>query len=477
MGNSAPGTAIVLLLATFCAQAQQIPPGVEARLAELEARAARADALAARVAELEERLAAEPGDGRELETLIAAHIAAWAPSGAVTAARSQSLVFGGQLRLRAEYRNVGTYAAADPRRTGDDVTVQRTRFNVLARPMDGVRVFVEFQDSRLWGEEGDPLADLEGVDLHQGYAVFEDLFGSGLDFQAGRYEMSLWNQRLVSPMDWHPVTRSFDGFLIASDPADPLYFHLGYNTIREDPGPSPGRDTRLIHGVVNYKGIEDHLLGAAVLWRRARAPGLRISDWTFALHGEGRSGGLDYSADIVAQFGDRTGSSVRAYGTAATLGYTFDCDWKPRIGIEWTWASGDDDPGGGRFETFDPLFPFGHAYQGYLDIFSWRNSHDLALHLTVRPANDWKIDLSIHSFWLDERNDAWYGANLMPIRLDPGAGSRHVGLEIDLAVRHDINPNVWIWFGYSHFFPGSFVEDSGRSPSLDWIWLQLTVGF
>ena len=467
----------VLVIAGFSLHAQEISPALEARMKELERRAADADLLARRVEELEGKLAAEGGTGRELETLISAKLADWTRGEAVTAARSQSLVFGGQFRLRAEYRNVGTYATANSRDTGDETVIQRTRLNVLAEPMDHIKVFLELQDSRTWGEEMGPLTDLEGVDLHQGYVVFEDFLSSGLTLLTGRYEMSLWNQRLISPMDWHPVARSFDGFVIMSDQKEDFHWQLGYNTINEDPRPSPGRDTRLIRGVLNYHGIEELKLGAAVLWRRARAAGVQISDWTATLHGEGASGGFDYSFDLVGQFGNRSGLDANAFATAVTFGYTFEGDWSPRIGIEGTWASGDDDPTDGDSETFDPLFPFGHAYQGYLDLFSWRNGHDVALHLSAKPDADWKITLSLHGFWLDTKNDAWYRADLSPVRLSPGADSKNVGYEVDLAVRHDLNDHIWIWFGYSHFFTGEFVEDSGDSPDTDWVWFQLTVGF
>jgi hypothetical protein len=49
--------------------------------------------------------------------------------------------------------------------------------------------------------------------------------------------------------------------------------------------------------------------------------------------------------------------------------------------------------------------------------------------------------------------------------------------ELDISAKHWITKSVWLWFGYSHFFTGDYVEDSGQSPDMDWVWIQLTADF
>lgn len=473
---------LVMLLA--CAlTAQETQTALEHRISQLEERAARADELAARVKELEARLIETELDEREddLAASVDALVAEAQDEVFAKARLARSLVIGGQLRLRAEYRTVSLYGAPDPRKTDEDIVVQRTRVNFDARVLEDLRVFVELQDSRLWGEEMSVVGDLMGVDLHQGYADFENAFGTPFTVRGGRFELSLWNQRLISPLDWHPVGRAWDGVLVFGEPTEDLLLHAGYHKIAEGVPVDSDEDTDLYWAAMTYTGLENHEIGAAFFWLHVDAPAGGASAASFGtatVHAQGKFDGFDYSVDLVAQvFGEVGTADVEAYATAVTFGYTFDCDWSPRVGVEWTWASGDDDPTDGDFETFNPLFPFGHAYQGYLDLFAWRNGHDVALHISAKPRDDWWIGLSFHGFWLDQSADSWFGAAGTPIRTSPMADDHEVGYEIDLSVKYWLAKKVWLWFGYSHFFAGEYVEETGSSPDTDWFWLQLTVDF
>lgn len=471
-------TCAAVLLVSISITAQE---SLEQRLAALEARARRADVLEARVKELESRL--EETEADELEARLADSIDGLLPAlqeDVVAKSRlARGLVIGGQLRQRGEYRTVSLYGAPDPAATDEDIFIQRTRVNFDARVLDDVRVFVEIQDSRFWGEEQTVLTDLMGVDLHQGYADFENIFDSSFTVRTGRFELALWNQRLISPLDWHPVGRAWDGVLVFGEPTEGLTLHAGYHLIAEGASVDSDKDTDLYWGSATYTGIENHRLGAAFFWLHSNTGSADFSFGTATVHAQGRfGGGFDYSVDLVAQvLGEVETADVEAYATAIELGYTFDADWKPRIAIEWTWASGDDDPTDGEFGTFNPLFPFQHKFQGYLDIFAWRNGHDFVLHLQARPNPKWWLELAFHGFWLDDSDDSWYGAAGTPIRTSTTTNETHVGWELDISVKHWLADNVWLWFGYSHFFAGDYVEDTGRSPDADWFWCQLTVDF
>ncbi|MSR75212.1 MAG: hypothetical protein EXS14_07070 [Planctomycetes bacterium] len=94
----------------------------------------------------------------------------------------------------------------------------------------------------------------------------------------------------------------------------------------------------------------------------------------------------------------------------------------------------------GKMETFKPLFPFGHSYQGFMDLFSWKNGTDLALRVEIKPSESWST-------------------------------------ELDLSAKYNSAKNTLLWFGYSRFFTGDFVAASGASEDSDWIWAQLTATF
>ncbi len=470
-------TAVGVLLVCGSLVAQD----VEQRLRDLESRAARADGLATRVHELEGRLQTyEAADqSAALEASIAALSERQPAAGTVTARKASAITLGGQFRMRGEARSPFNYASTSTLIVPDNIfALMRTRINVDARVADNVRVFAELQDSRYLGEEGSVTADTAGVDLHQGFAEIEKIFGSNFTARLGRTELSLWNQRLVSPLDWHMVGRAWDGLLVSGTQGD---FDIagGWHVVRDDMAPTPAATANTDHlewAAATFKGLKDQQLGAAFFWLEAASGGLSMG--TATLHGEGKCDGFDWSADAAWQSGLNGALKIEAYALAATAGYTFDGDLKPRVSAEWTFGSGDSDgAANGKFETFNPLYSFGHYYQGFMDLFSWKNGTDMALRAEIKPADGWSTELAFHGFWLDTTNDAWYGATGGVIRPASAGASDQLGYEMDLSAKYTFAKNTVLWFGYSRFFAGDFVDATGASDDSDWIWAQLTATF
>jgi len=142
-----------------------------------------------------------------------------------------------------------------------------------------------------------------------------------------------------------------------------------------------------------------------------------------------------------------------------------------------TWAGGDDDPSDSKTRTFDAPFPFGHLYQGFADVFSWKNGMDIAVYLRGKPSATVTLALDIHMFRVAEELDAWYGADQKVIRPGAAGASPSLGTEVDLHARITLDKVVKLWVGWSHFFPGAFVGDTGDDPAMDWIFAQMTVDF
>ena len=476
--------AVAALAAPMVTAQEESAEALRERLRRLETRSAVQDA---RIKELEARLAdRETERPIESELEIAMNALATEMESNVTAPRSESAKFGGQLRFRGEFRSVKNYSGRED--DSVDFVIQRTRFHGDFRVLPNVRAFVQFQDSRNWGEEGSTLADLEGVDIHQAFVDFENVFGAPLTFRVGRQELSYGDQRLVSPLDWHPVGRSFDGVRTMYEREDFQFDVFAMNIVEGSigPGGDAGDDHYFAGIYFAYEGIEAHELDLYVFYRSFATGSITaedgstgdLEDATFGVRFKGRTGGFDYSIELVGQAGNRAGDDVLAYAGAAVFGFTFDSDWKPRIGVEWDFASGDDDPTDGDFETFDPLFAFVHAYQGYLDIWAWRNGHDIVGKISIRPTADLFVEAAFHVFILDSNSDAWYNAPGLPIRRAPGGGVDDlVGFELDLHAKYTLNESTHLWFGYSHFFAGDYVEETGQSPDTDWVFFQLTLNF
>jgi hypothetical protein len=452
--------------------------------------------------------------------------------------------FDGQLRFRFEYLDPFAYTAAGVDQS-DDYVLMRTRFGVLVTPHRRIAARLQLQDSRIWGEEGadtptspssSVTSSTDNLDLHLAYVdinnVCENWLDDALLLRVGRQELSYGDQRLVSPLDWSNIARAWDAAKLTIAPAAApagltvdVFASIIRDTTSSDAGGGPvGVSTtdqqQGFHGL--YASFEEirpagdwtwtdgagkerpviarHILDLYAFYRDLSDGVFTAEDGTTGdvdevtlgtrLAGgalqDDAGGGFDYTAEGAYQTGDYVGDSILAYGYALTAGYTFaaaaPAGSKLRLGVEYDHGSGDRDPTDGRHETFDPLFPFGHAYQGIQDTFSWKNGQDLAFKVDLYPPKSTGIphaEIQYHAFWLSGRKDAWFNAGLAEIRRDPtGSSGRFVGHEIDVTFKYAIVPAIAVvWIGYSHFFPGEFVRQTGESPDRDFVFTQLVVNF
>jgi len=414
----------------------------------------------------------------------------------------KQVTLGGQIRVRAEYRDPTAYSNADAATRSDDQFMTRIRLNLKFSVNDDIDVFVQPQDQRIWGQEASVLNDEKNLDLHQGYVEVRNLFSEPLSVKAGRMEMSYGDQRLVSPLDWHNIGRTWDGAKIKYGPKD--WWIEGFYTVIRDPLPAAppqlstaptgangaAEDQDFMGLYFSYVGIQNHEFDVYGFFREFQdntftsetgATGDLI-DRTLGTRMKGKAAGFDYTLEAMGQGGHISSDRVQAYAYAATLGYTVDMDWKPRIGVEYSYASGDRHAGDGKRNTFDPLFPFGHFYQGYADVFAFRNGKDLALYLKVQPTDTCSVHLDLHNFWLASDEDAWYNGGGAAIRpaVPAGAASTRVGHEIDLHTKITVAKSMKFWAGWSHFFAGPYVRQTatlGTDTDMNWFFVQMVVDF
>ncbi|HVR75057.1 MAG TPA: alginate export family protein, partial [Planctomycetota bacterium] len=220
--------------------------------------------------------------------------------------------------------------------------------------------------------------------------------------------------------------------------------------------------------------------------------------WTLGMRIKSTPGmlaGFDYDFEGAYQVGTVKPSPAsrtldhEAFALHAGAGYTFEEVWsKPRVGIEYNLASGDKDFGDGTNESFMNLFPTNHKFYGYMDVFAWKNLHNPAVQLKCTPWQDSLqpyrllfVQLDYHLFWLYTNEDAWYRANgvtaVRPLNAAARSADRFAGSEIDLTIGY--NPTKWLKLlgGYSHFFAGDYLKDTGRSDDADFVYVQSILQF
>jgi hypothetical protein len=112
-----------------------------------------------------------------------------------------------------------------------------------------------------------------------------------------------------------------------------------------------------------------------------------------------------------------------------------------------------------------------------MDFVGRQNVVDLSPSLTIHPTSQTTLELSGHFFRRARRADALYNAGGMVVR--PGApGTSHdVGEEIDVVLTQAFGRHVTADIGYGHFFPGTFIEQTGSHEAIDFVYLQLALRY
>jgi hypothetical protein len=433
------------------------------------------------------------------------------------------LIFDIEERIRAEIReNNRDFDSSINDDNDDSWLLNRFRLGLAVKPVSWLKVYGQMQDVReafsdranipgIHGAEGDDEAD-----LRQAYISLGDAKRFPLLLTVGRQSISYGDSRLVADSKWGNFGRTFDairlrfeephfwieGFAMRpvqikrhefddSDSADNfggVYFSTDfigkqatdlYFFYRDKDDNQPDLDpTNKIdpQGTWNGPAARFATIGARV---KSKPDGLN---------------GWDYTAEAAYEFGDlfltdRNSQrfDLSAFALHVSGGYTAkELLWKPRFGLEYDYASGDRNPNDGKSESFQNLFPSNHEKYGFMDEFGWRNIHDARVQLNVKPIKKLDLEFDYHAFWLADTHDFWYRSNgISTLRTKTPDGrdvrtigaSNFAGHEIDLTATYELNKFVKFQTGYSHFFAGRYLADTGADSDADFGYFMTTFSF
>lgn len=368
--------------------------------------------------------------------------------------------FGGQLRGRIESWN--DYDFHSDRVFGLGRILAHADFHFGER----VRFFIEgksasstdpgvFDDTR--------KGDVDWLDLQNG---FLELSGEGLRFRLGRQELGFGRQRLVSPLDWANARRTFDGLTLEWLGED--WHTTGFANrpvkVRAD-------DWNSYQDIEAFYGLH--------ATRRAEGTQPRLDLYAYGIEekdGDGRfftlgsrlagpipDTQLDYDLEVAGQLGS---DSFEALMVATQLGWWLsEQRLSPRFFVGFDWASGSDDG-----DVFNQLFPLGHAYFGAIDVIGRSNILAPSVGVTLRPLPAVTTELVVYQFWLDDPGAGLYAADGHLVRSGSASDRHGVGAEIDLVGKWQVDPHTALFAGYAHFFPGSFVRETGPDGATDFVY-------
>ena len=473
-------SAVLSASAALLAAAPAAPADEEALRKELEATKRSMEDLRRRIEEIERGAVKSPAGG-----------------GVVTAPNSRKIEISGQVLAWWE-RWDHAYRPNDPQ--GSDIQDQgwlRAAIQVDADIEENLSARIEIRDARMEGTEPSTTAQTNspgtGTDLKQGWFQVDDILKSGTSLRAGRQVLAYGDHRLVGDLEWSTYGRSFDAMLATKtvertrtrvDAFVSRVIERGAGTVT----PGVDNDDQDFFGVytVTPKALHHSDLDVYAFWLRdlLDAPGElpgQSGNTGFATVGArvvGVKGSLDWGAEGAIQHGRVMGDGLAAWAGHARAGWTFlDAKWKPRIGIEWDAATGDDDPGDGDRESFQTLFPTNHLHYGLLDLVAWQNMKAFRAGVKFRPHEKVTVALDAWKFWLFDSDDAWYGVNGAVIRPGAAGSSADLGTEFDLEITWTISEHFTASVGGAHFTDGEFVRDTGDAGDTNWIYFRFLVTF
>jgi len=402
------------------------------------------------------------------------------------------LSFGAQLRERVElWENFG-FGAPPGEGHDDTFLLSRLLFHADLHVTPWLRVFAQGKSAFVTDRElpgGNRKSDVDQIDLQNGFLDLNlpEIGGARLVLRGGRQEMAFGAQRLVSPLDWANTRRTFDGgsAILALGGWEATGFwtrpvqvnrysfndwgmHDSFYGVYAT-GPLAGESG--IRGDLYWLGLgrDDASFNGTSGHERRQTLGARVFG---ALPGTP----LDFEVEGAYQFGEVGAGDVNAFMVASQLGWWLETVvTSPRFFAGFDWASGDERPGG-DVETFNQLFPLSHQFYGFIDAIGRQNAVDASGGVVLRPFPATTTTLTGHLFWRAENQDALYSASGAVSRPGSSGSSSWLGAELDLLVRYQLDVHTALLVGYSHFFTGDFLRESGRGRDIDfgyWI-LQYT---
>ncbi|MEZ5386920.1 MAG: alginate export family protein [Prosthecobacter sp.] len=381
--------------------------------------------------------------------------------------------------------------------------LQRFRLGLGYDVTPWLKFYVQGQDVRELGgsrpnEIGGAASEGDDVfDVLKAYAQIGNV-SKGLSATIGRQFLSYGDQRLVGPLEWLNQARTFDAVKLRySAEKYALDFFVSSPVVFRD---HMWNQSNFLN---QEDSLNDYFSGLYlatkfvpinkttdfyVFHKRDDGDasfGPRLGDTNFITIGTLWKGdptklrGWDYETEMAYQTGDVSGRDLSAFAGHWGIGYNWSkSPWKPRIGIQYNYGSGDNNAADGNISTFQNLYPTNHLFYGFIDTTGWVNMHNPQLNITFEPTAKLKLKIDYHLYWSASNNDAWRRVNgVTAVRPITSAASNFRGQEIDFTAFYKVNSHVGLQAGYSVFLAGDYLADTGASDNAHFGYVQLQIDF
>jgi len=352
------------------------------------------------------------------------------------------------------------------------------------------RFFGELASSVENGRNGGPRPGLDDEKLYVQQGFFDvGLLRSGSDnlrLRAGRQEIALGSENLVSTRDGRNIRNSFDGvrltwlrrdWTVDAFALKPVLNNSGYF---DDP-PSHGNSfwgiytvhpLRLLpHGSIDlyYMGLDNQNVpfdGKGTGREQRETVGTRL--WGSTQHWE-------YNDEFAFQFGSFRSDDIRAWAVSTEHGYRLESKpLQPRFGLRALVLSGDQNPSSHTVGTFNSMFEQG-PYFTYAELFARRNLIALQPSAELNLTKSVSLKFNPAFYWRESTSDGLYSIGNSVIVSGLNSDARYIATQASTQLRWKMTRNI-IWFSeFGHFFPGEFLRQAtpGRNLNYWTAWLDI----
>lgn len=395
-------------------------------------------------------------------------------AGAAARADQTPFELGGSARIRAESK-----ANADFNDSAADYTGfvgSRFRLDFKFKPKEDITVFFQPQFAKIWGDQeivpssatGNTPTDSSGVtndtpmDVHQAYLSLRSRDGVVLTF--GRKELSYGDQLVIGGVGWSNIGRSFDTGL-ATIELGPGSLDVILAKVRETNAAAAGPGDKDLSGFYSSFRLGESIqsLDAYVLISEDHAVSATTS--AAGLRLKSPVGDIDYRVEATSETLKAAGSTSSGSQADLELGYTISTAAKFRVVAELFRAG----------ENYDQLYPTGHKWLGFADLFSRRNISGFRLGFSAQALENLGIAVDYHDF---RRVDTAAPAYKFGGGAYGSAGSDDaIASELDLVLTARLTGDTSGEFGFAKCDPKGYLRDNGAKDSAQFAYASVAVSF
>jgi len=391
-----------------------------------------------------------------------------------------------QLRAREENQSSDGYVS------GNDAFYALTRVwgGLEIRPSKSLLAYIQFVDAHALGL---PLkyTAANQRDSFDDRQAFLEYHVRNVKVIAGRQELRYGGERLVGISNWTNTSRTWDGFLGRIGDKNRLdLFSTSVVAIHPTSLDKHGAGLTF-HGAVGTIGTwVPHTIVQPFVFVKAlpKVTGLQGTSGTETEVTPGAEvsarllGGFYFDALGALQRGSYANDSIRSGAAYVKAGYTAQrIDWRPRLGGEYDYASGNPHTDLYRIGTFDQQYPSNHNAFGLTDLFGFQNIKQDRINLDMAPAK--RATALVQQEWLRVAtvNDGVYGGSGSATIKAPTGGfhSDDIGKEIDASGEYAFlsDDTLTLNVGVGHFSPGTLMRENAHGAPLTLVYCGLTYRF